>query len=230
MGRRPRAAGRPLRGRGAPHLRDAAQRTMRLVFAVVLVTQLDGGDALDCRPYEYAVGAGCCPLCAAGLRVFKHCTANSSTTCVPCVEDTYTDHPNGLERCQKCKLCDKGTKTTDNVCEACPPGTSSTANMSFSCTPWPTLKENGWVQGEDRNPFSHSSVAVVGCVGGVLLVVVAGLCLAYVWHRRKSYAPPVQESGSGQQGQALILTVESGDQTTVPVQETSADPKETMLE
>ncbi|XP_026718591.1 tumor necrosis factor receptor superfamily member 14, partial [Athene cunicularia] len=218
----------------------------------------------------------------AGLRVFKHCTANSSTTCVPCVEGTYTDHPNGLEHCRKCKLCDKGanlvpevactytkntvcgcppeyfcsyfgpedcelcqpyticfpgtmvkergTKTTDNVCEACPPGTSSTANMSYSCTPWPTCEENCWVQGEDRNPSSHSSAAVVGYVGGVLLVVAAGLCLAFIWRRRKSYTPPVQESGIGQQGQALILTVESGDQTTVAVQETGADPKQTVRE
>ncbi|XP_074781003.1 tumor necrosis factor receptor superfamily member 14 isoform X3 [Athene noctua] len=230
MGRRRRAAGSPLRSRGAPHLRDAARRTVRLVVAVVLVAQLDGADALDCRPYEYPVGAGCCPRCAAGLRVFKHCTADSSTTCVPCVEGTYTDHPNGLEHCRKCKLCDKGTKTTDNVCEACPPGTSSTANMSYSCTPWPTCEENGWAQGEDRNPSSHPSAAVVGYVGGVLLVVAAGLCLVFIWRRRKSYTPPVQESGSGQQGQALILTVESGDQTTVAVQETGADPKETVRE
>ncbi|KAM6116888.1 tumor necrosis factor receptor superfamily member 14 isoform 2-T2 [Phoenicopterus ruber ruber] len=103
---------------------------MRWVFAVVLVTQLDGADALECGLGEYPIGAECCPMCAAGLRVFKHCTASSSTTCIPCVEDTYTDHPNGLEHCRKCKLCDKGanlvpevacTYTKNTVC-GCPPG------------------------------------------------------------------------------------------------------------
>ncbi|XP_042650685.1 tumor necrosis factor receptor superfamily member 14 isoform X5 [Tyto alba] len=203
------------------------------VFSVVVVMQLDGANAPDCRPYEYPVGSGCCPMCAPGLRVFKHCTANSSTTCIPCVGDTYADDPNGSEHCRKCKICDKGTKTTDNVCEACPPGTSSIANMSYSCTPWSRLRENGWVQGEDGNPSSYSSAeAIVGSVLGTILVVAVGLTSIYIWQRkkRKVYTPPVQESGSGQQGQALILTVENEDQTTLPVQETGADPKETRPE
>ncbi|XP_035759482.1 tumor necrosis factor receptor superfamily member 14 [Egretta garzetta] len=252
------------------------------VFALVVVMQLDRVDALDCGPGEYPVGAECCPMCAAGLRVFKHCTADSSTTCVPCVEDTYTDHPNGLEHCRKCKLCDKGanlvpevactytkntvcgclpgyfcshlgaedcelcqpytvcfpgtmvkergTKTTDNVCEACPPGTSSTTNMSYSCTPWPGRKENGLVQEEDGNTSSHSSVTAA-VVSIVVLIVAAGFIL-FIWQRRKrkNYMPPVQESGNGQQGQALIVTTENGDQTTVPVQETGASPEGTRPE
>ncbi|KAM6116889.1 tumor necrosis factor receptor superfamily member 14 isoform 3-T3 [Phoenicopterus ruber ruber] len=114
----------------SPAARNAAYSFQKLVFAVVLVTQLDGADALECGLGEYPIGAECCPMCAAGLRVFKHCTASSSTTCIPCVEDTYTDHPNGLEHCRKCKLCDKGanlvpevacTYTKNTVC-GCPPG------------------------------------------------------------------------------------------------------------
>ncbi|NXU93333.1 TNR14 factor, partial [Xiphorhynchus elegans] len=65
-----------------------------------------------------------------GSRVFKNCTANSSTTCIPCVMGTYTDHPNGLTRCRPCKLCDEGanlmtavacTSTKNTVCD-CQPG------------------------------------------------------------------------------------------------------------
>ncbi|XP_075577705.1 tumor necrosis factor receptor superfamily member 14 [Pelecanus crispus] len=272
--------GRPLRRRGAPRRREPARRFMRLVVVLVLVVRLDPADALDCGLGEYPIGAECCPMCAAGLRVFKHCTANSSTTCIPCVGDTYTDHPNGLEHCRKCKLCDKGanlvpeitcsytkntvcgclpgyfcsyvgtedcelcqrytvcspgtmvkergTKTTDNMCEACPPGTTSTANMSYSCIPQHELKENGLVQGENGNPSSGSSVTaiVVSVVGTTLLVAVV---LTYIWRRkkRKNYMPPVQESVTGQHGQALLPTVENGDQTTVPLQETGADPEET---
>ncbi|XP_064381491.1 tumor necrosis factor receptor superfamily member 14 isoform X2 [Dromaius novaehollandiae] len=282
MGRRRRAEPAP----GAPRRRGPARGALRLVFAVFLVTQPDRVDALDCGLGEYPIGAECCPMCAAGLRVFKHCTANSSTTCIPCVEDTYTDHPNGLEHCRKCKLCDqganlvpevvctstkntvcgcppgyfcsylgtedcefcqrytvcfpgtmvkdRGTKTTDNVCETCPPGTFSAANMSYSCTPWPGLKENGLVQEKEGMPSSGAVcsnclpvIAIVGAVAGVVLVAVAS-GLIYIWQRRKrkNYVPPVQESGSGQQGQALILTVENGDQTTVPVQETGANSEE----
>ncbi|XP_009990506.1 PREDICTED: tumor necrosis factor receptor superfamily member 14, partial [Tauraco erythrolophus] len=231
------------------------------VFVVVLVIQLDRAGASECGLGEYPIGEECCPMCAA---------------------DTYTDHPNGLVHCRKCKLCDKGanlvpevactytkntvcgclpgyfcsyfgtedcelcqrytvcspgtmvkergTKTTNNVCEVCPPGTSSTANMSSSCTPWARLKEKGLVQGEDGNSHSDSSVvAIVGSVVGSAVgtaLVAAGL--KYIWQRRKrkTYVPPVQESGGGQQGQALILTVENGDQTTVAVQETNADPEE----
>ncbi|NWU61174.1 TNR14 factor, partial [Pterocles burchelli] len=248
------------------------------VFAAVLVVRLDGAGAADCGPGEYPLGAECCPMCAAGLRVFKHCTANSSTTCIPCVQDTYTDHPNGLERCKTCKLCDKGanlvpeapctytkntvcgclpgyfcsyfgtedcelcqryticfpgsmvkergTKTTDNVCEACPPGTSSIANMSYSCTPWSKLQEDGLLEGEDRNPSSDSSVTViVASAVGAVLVVAPGLI--YIWQRRKrkTYVPREYDQHGGQQDQALISAVKNGDQTTIPVQETGANPE-----
>ncbi|KAM6402532.1 tumor necrosis factor receptor superfamily member 14 isoform 1-T2 [Rhynochetos jubatus] len=256
---------------------------MRLVFAVVLVTQLDRVDAVECGLGEYPVGTECCPMCAAGLRVFRHCTADSSTTCIPCVRDTYTDHPNGLEHCRKCKLCDRGanlvpevectytkntvcgclpgyfcshfgtedcelcqrytvcvpgtrvkergTKNTDNVCEACPPGTSSTANMSTSCMPWPQLWENGRGQEGDRNPSLDFSVRVAVAVVGTVLAV-AAIILLYSCRRRrrKIDVPPVQESGVGRQGQALMSAVEDGDQTTLPVQETVADPEESRTE
>ncbi|XP_027751039.1 LOW QUALITY PROTEIN: tumor necrosis factor receptor superfamily member 14 [Empidonax traillii] len=120
-----RAAG-PRRWR----LRERARSTVSLVLAVVLVTQLERSDAMGCELGEYPQGTECCPMCAAGWRVFKHCTANSSTTCIPCVEGTYTDHPNGLTYCRTCKLCDEGadlvtaaacTYTKNTVC-GCRPG------------------------------------------------------------------------------------------------------------
>ncbi|XP_074883255.1 tumor necrosis factor receptor superfamily member 14 isoform X6 [Buteo buteo] len=244
MGLRPRAApslGRPLRRRGAPRLRDPARRTMRLVFAVVLAMQLDRVEASACGLGEYPVGAECCPMCAAGANLVPEvaCTYTKNTVC-GCLPGYFCSYlgTEDCELCQRYTVCfpgsmvkERGTKTTDNVCEACPPGTSSTANMSYSCTPWPTVKENGRVQGDDRNTSLDPSVtAVVGSVVGIVLVVAAAL--TYIWQRRKrkNYVPPVQESGTGQQGQALILIMESGNQTTVPVQETTADPEETEPE
>ncbi|NXV97314.1 TNR5 factor, partial [Calonectris borealis] len=163
------------------------------------------------------------------------CTYTKNTVC-GCLPGYFCSYfgTEGCELCQRYTVCfpgsmvkERGTKTTDNVCEPCPPGTSSTANMSYSCTPSSRLKENDLVQGEDGNPSSDSSVtAIVGSGVGInVLVIAAGLI--YIWQRRKrkNYVPR-----NGQQDQALILTVENGDQTTVPVQETSADPEETRAE
>ncbi|KAM9115931.1 tumor necrosis factor receptor superfamily member 5-like isoform 2-T2 [Pangshura tecta] len=49
-------------------------------------------------------------MCSPGSRVLKHCGLNSSTTCMPCVGDTYTEHPNGLTECMRCKVCDAGAR------------------------------------------------------------------------------------------------------------------------
>ncbi|XP_051642134.1 tumor necrosis factor receptor superfamily member 14-like isoform X2 [Manacus candei] len=236
MGQRPRAPAAAGAG-SRPGGWEGSGDTMRLVLAMVLITQLERSGAAGCEPGEYPNGTECCPMCAAGWRVFKHCTAGSSTTCIPCVEGTYTDHPNGLTRCRTCKLCDEGanlvtaaactytkntvcgcrpghfctssgpegcelcqpytvcvpgtvvkewgTATKDHVCEVCPPGTFSSANMSVACTPGPKLKE------QDSYP------AIIAIIVLVVVIVVAGAAaLAYNWQRRKrkSYAPPVQES------------------------------------
>ncbi|XP_067270002.1 tumor necrosis factor receptor superfamily member 14-like [Pseudorasbora parva] len=76
-----------------------------------------------CGHAEYEINGQCCPMCAPGNRVFWHCTVDTSTTCVPCSDFTYTDEPNGLEKCFFCSACDAGlrikkacTKLSDTVC------------------------------------------------------------------------------------------------------------------
>ncbi|KAK0673772.1 TNR5 factor, partial [Pygoscelis papua] len=167
------------------------------------------------------------------------CTYTRNTVC-GCLPGYFCSYfgTEDCELCQRYTVCfpgtmvkERGTKTTDNVCEACPPGTSSTANMSYNCTPWPRLEENSWVPGGDGNPSSDSSVtAIVGSVVGTVLVVAVGL--TYIWQRkkRKTYVPRKYGEHSGQQDQTLMLSVENGDQTTVPVQETGADPEKNRPE
>ncbi|NWR85236.1 TNR14 factor, partial [Furnarius figulus] len=99
------------------------------VLAAVLLAQLERSDAAGCELGEYPSGTDCCPMCPAGSRVFKNCTASSSTTCIPCVMGTYTDHPNGLTRCRPCKLCDEGANLMTAV--AC----TSTKNTLCVCQP-----------------------------------------------------------------------------------------------
>ncbi|XP_067250872.1 tumor necrosis factor receptor superfamily member 14-like [Chanodichthys erythropterus] len=79
-----------------------------------------------CARAEYEVNGECCPMCAPGNHVYWHCTIDTSTTCVPCPPSTYTDEPNGLDKCFPCSVCDAGqglrvkrscTRFADTVCE-----------------------------------------------------------------------------------------------------------------
>uniref|UniRef100_A0A3B1JFH7 TNFR-Cys domain-containing protein n=1 Tax=Astyanax mexicanus TaxID=7994 RepID=A0A3B1JFH7_ASTMX len=76
-----------------------------------------------CARAEYEVNGECCPMCAPGNRVYKHCTEFTSTTCVPCSNSSYTSQPNGLLSCLPCTHCDPGkvktvcTRQSDAVCE-----------------------------------------------------------------------------------------------------------------
>ncbi|KAL6459124.1 hypothetical protein MHYP_G00325960 [Metynnis hypsauchen] len=79
-----------------------------------------------CARAEYETEGECCPMCAPGNRVYRHCTEDTSTTCVPCLASTFLDAPNGLRDCFSCAVCDPGqglrvktacTKTSDTVCE-----------------------------------------------------------------------------------------------------------------
>ncbi|TFK13641.1 cyclin-L2 [Platysternon megacephalum] len=83
---------------------------MLRIFVIFLITQLPHSEALQCYPGEYEILGECCPMCSAGSRVLKHCRPSSSTTCMPCVDDTYTEHPNGLTECMRCKVCDAGAR------------------------------------------------------------------------------------------------------------------------
>ncbi|KAL7398899.1 hypothetical protein ABVT39_016810 [Epinephelus coioides] len=91
------------------------------VFGCVAVFTTPG---LCCREKEYATSNGeCCPMCHEGTVVKRDCTPFSGTRCVPCVNGTYMNHPNGLNKCFPCTSCDQGlfakqqcTATSDTVC------------------------------------------------------------------------------------------------------------------
>ncbi|CDQ88729.1 unnamed protein product [Oncorhynchus mykiss] len=62
---------------------------------------------------------------SAGNHVHRHCTEFTSTSCVPCVDSTFLDEPNGLIKCKVCTNCDPGlglkvkqpcTPSSDTVC------------------------------------------------------------------------------------------------------------------
>ncbi|XP_005986080.1 tumor necrosis factor receptor superfamily member 14 isoform X2 [Latimeria chalumnae] len=93
----------------------------------------------SCGPGEYQMeNKDCCPMCSPGNVVYRHCTPKTSTTCIPCVDGTYMDHPNGLSKCLTCKICDpdKGL-SGDQEC-------TYTKNTQCSC-------KKGYYCGEPRS-------------------------------------------------------------------------------
>ncbi|XP_030601778.1 tumor necrosis factor receptor superfamily member 14-like [Archocentrus centrarchus] len=94
-------------------------------FLIILI-KVHSTLSLTCHPAEYLIGSECCPRCPAGSRVKTHCNEYRSTSCLPCMDGTYTDKPNGLEQCTSCTSCDSGsglkvkrscTVVSDTVCE-----------------------------------------------------------------------------------------------------------------
>ncbi|XP_017686796.1 PREDICTED: tumor necrosis factor receptor superfamily member 14 isoform X5 [Lepidothrix coronata] len=175
--------------------RDPGRDTMRLVLAMVLITQLERSDAAGCEPGEYPNGTECCPMCAAGANLVTAaaCTYTKNTVC-GCRPGHFCSSPGpeGCAVCQPYTVCvpgtmvkEWGTATKDHVCEVCPPGTFSSANMSVACTPGPKRKK------QDLLIFT----AILVCVM-VVLTAAAAFMEACQGLRRKmrSRVPPVQES------------------------------------
>uniref|UniRef100_A0A3B4CLV0 TNFR-Cys domain-containing protein n=1 Tax=Pygocentrus nattereri TaxID=42514 RepID=A0A3B4CLV0_PYGNA len=79
-----------------------------------------------CARAEYEINGECCPMCSSGNHVYRHCTEDTSTACVPCHHSAFIDAPNGLIDCFSCTVCDPGqglrvktpcTRSSDTVCE-----------------------------------------------------------------------------------------------------------------
>ncbi|XP_029102887.1 tumor necrosis factor receptor superfamily member 14-like [Scleropages formosus] len=91
------------------------------VFLLILKSNL----CSPCDQAEYEINGECCPMCSPGTRVYRHCTAYTSTSCVPCIGSTFTHKPNHLIHCVPCTVCEEGlglktvkecTASSDAVC------------------------------------------------------------------------------------------------------------------
>ncbi|XP_030641354.1 tumor necrosis factor receptor superfamily member 14-like [Chanos chanos] len=79
-----------------------------------------------CGKAEYEVNGECCPMCGPGYHVNRHCSEDTSTSCIPCSPFSFIDLPNGLSYCFPCTVCDSSqglrtktecTLTADTICE-----------------------------------------------------------------------------------------------------------------
>ncbi|XP_063322630.1 tumor necrosis factor receptor superfamily member 14-like [Pelmatolapia mariae] len=105
---------------------SSRRKPVNVAALLMILMSVFSGLSLSCHQAEYQIGNECCPKCLAGSRVKTHCNEYRSTSCLPCMEGTYTDKPNGLERCTSCTNCDSGfglrvktpcKATSDTVCE-----------------------------------------------------------------------------------------------------------------
>ncbi|XP_036435344.1 tumor necrosis factor receptor superfamily member 14-like [Colossoma macropomum] len=104
---------------------------LKILFSIFLIAAIFSMNfefcLCGCARAEYEMENGeCCPMCAPGNRVYRHCTEDTSTTCVPCLDSTFIDAPNGLRDCFSCTVCDPNqglrvktscTRSSDAVCE-----------------------------------------------------------------------------------------------------------------
>ncbi|MCI4380680.1 hypothetical protein PGIGA_G00242730 [Pangasianodon gigas] len=102
---------------------------LRDVICLTLLNLIIVMGCKACNSAEYEIDGECCPMCAPGHHVLKHCDSNSGTRCKVCTGSTYTDVPNGLTACLSCTVCDEGNGlrvkhkclyNSDTVCEPLP--------------------------------------------------------------------------------------------------------------
>ncbi|XP_078281149.1 uncharacterized protein LOC144607896 [Rhinoraja longicauda] len=127
----------------------------QIFFNLLLICQLSQVTA--CDKGEYKHNGTCCPLCSAGDAVAEHCTVDSGIRCSRCPLGEYIEHPNGLEKCFKCKTCDDGsglqieqecTPTRNTICKPkkgyyCKETNCAMAKMHSTCPAGHGVKEKG---------------------------------------------------------------------------------------
>nr|DBA16351.1 TPA: hypothetical protein GDO54_003751 [Pyxicephalus adspersus] len=143
----------------------------------ILLWVISASVAEICPRGEYQINDVCCPMCPKGTVVKIHCTLQSSSSvCIPCVDGTYMDHPNGVTKCLKCRECDTGaglleinkcTYTSDTQCECKPgyycAGEGSSCDLCIpqtTCNPGQYIKKQGTSRADnvcEKCPDGHYS-------------------------------------------------------------------------
>ncbi|XP_036435336.1 tumor necrosis factor receptor superfamily member 14-like [Colossoma macropomum] len=135
--------------------------TLTIIFLIFAIFSLNFELCFcSCARAEYEIDGRCCPMCAPGNHVYRHCTEDTSTACVPCYHSTFIDAPNGLTDCFSCTVCDPGrglrentvcTRSSNTVCEPLDgyycthqySGSCILAEKHTKCTPGQYIKHRG---------------------------------------------------------------------------------------
>ncbi|XP_046895984.1 tumor necrosis factor receptor superfamily member 14-like isoform X2 [Hypomesus transpacificus] len=142
----------------------------------ILLLFLNIGLCIACGRAEYQLGEECCPLCASGNSVHKHCTEFTSTSCIPCTGSTFIDRPNGLTSCFPCRNCDQATSSKDTECSDCTGDTFSDGSLT-SCQPHTKCESLDKVQVIPGDHSSDSTCETTKSGVGVLIGIMMGIAM-----------------------------------------------------
>ncbi|XP_064286866.1 tumor necrosis factor receptor superfamily member 6 [Passer domesticus] len=153
---------------------------------------------INCREDEYNLDTQCCKKCRSGFVKNVSCPTDVIKHCAPCEKGKeFMNHPNDLDKCLRCKLCDSNfglevvkncTPEEDTRCDCAKNYFCSPAGCD-TCIPC-TICESGVIEKQ----CTSASDTVCGTKEPemlwliIALAVLVGLLLitaAIVWHRRK---------------------------------------------
>ncbi|XP_054132525.1 tumor necrosis factor receptor superfamily member 6 [Melozone crissalis] len=172
-----------------------------------------------CQEDEYNLDNQCCKKCRSGFVKNVSCPTDVTKHCAPCQKGKeFIDHPNDLDKCRRCKMCDSHfglevvkncTPEEDTQC-ACVKNHFCSSTGCDTCTPC-TICESGVIEEQ----CTAASDTVCGTkatlwliIAGVLLLlsIIAG---AIVWYkRRKQKDLKINDPGNG---------VYKGDHVDIPL-------------
>ncbi|XP_028830219.1 tumor necrosis factor receptor superfamily, member a isoform X2 [Denticeps clupeoides] len=170
---------------------------------------------------QYEADGHCCLNCGAGTFVSKPCTLRlKQGTCSPCEQGkTYTEHPNGMDRCLQCTQCRMDQTVTqqctsvrdtlcqckdgsfcmpDEACEVCKKCTKCKLEEEEvkKCTPTSNtvcrLKERADPTSPSPDATSNTVVVLGVLFGLVIIVVIVVLAISVLRYQRRHRGPDTE--------------------------------------
>uniref|UniRef100_U3JYZ8 Tumor necrosis factor receptor superfamily member 6 n=2 Tax=Ficedula albicollis TaxID=59894 RepID=U3JYZ8_FICAL len=154
---------------------------------------------VNCNEDEYQLDTQCCKKCSSGFVKNVSCPTDIIKHCVPCGKGKeFIDHPNDLDKCLRCRLCDstfgwevvKNCTPEENTQCACAKNYYCSSVRCDHCYPC-TICESGVIE-EQCTPSSDTvcgtkepgtlwlAIAVV-----VLVALLAIAIIGLIWWRKK---------------------------------------------
>ncbi|XP_041271427.1 tumor necrosis factor receptor superfamily member 6 [Onychostruthus taczanowskii] len=153
---------------------------------------------INCKEDEYNLDTQCCKKCRSGFVKNVSCPTDVIKHCAPCEKGKeFMNHPNDLDKCLRCKLCDSSfglevvkncTPEEDTQC-ACAKNYFCSPAGCDTCIPC-TICESGVIEKQ----CTSASDTVCGTkepemlwliIALVVLVVLLAITGAIAWYRRK---------------------------------------------
>ncbi|XP_068054660.1 tumor necrosis factor receptor superfamily member 6 [Anomalospiza imberbis] len=153
---------------------------------------------VNCQEDEYNLDADCCKKCRSGFVKNVPCPKDIVKHCAPCEKGKeFMNHPNDLDKCLRCKLCDSnfGLKVVKN----CTPeeDTQCACAKNYFCSPAGCdncIQCSTCESGVIEKQCTPASDTVCGTkepetlwwiVALVVLVIAAAIAAAIAWYKRK---------------------------------------------